>query len=77
MAGFQWARQETVDNRVIATLGTGDVRCCGRALRVRCCAGLTRDTYDAMFDLWFPAALGKQAVITTEDESAGSGFAAR
>ncbi len=39
---------------------------------MRCCAGPDhRDTYDAMFDLWFPRHWG--SVITTEDESAGSG----
>ncbi len=41
------------------------------ALLVRCCWPDHRDTYDAMFDLWFPAALGARAVITTEDESVG------
>lgn len=60
--------------RVMATLGLGDREVLREGIA---CAVLRRpdhrDTYDAMFDLWFPAALGARAVITTEDESAGSG----
>ncbi len=39
-----------------------------RASRARCCAGPDhRDTYDAMFDLYFPAALGARTVLDDEE----------
>ncbi len=56
---------------VMAASGWVIVSVAGGHCRSRCCAGPDhRDTYDAMFGLWFPAALGAQAVSTTEDESA-------
>ncbi len=56
---------ETVDaGRVMATLGLGDREVLREGLA---CAVLRRpdhrETYDAMFDLWFPAALGARAVV--------------
>lgn len=74
-SGISVGPSETVDaGRVMATLGLGDREVLREGIA---CAVLRRpdhrDTYDAMFDLWFPAALGARAVITTEDESAGSG----
>jgi uncharacterized protein with von Willebrand factor type A (vWA) domain len=53
----------------MATLGLGDRMVLREGLA---CAVLRRpdhrETYDAMFDLWFPAALGARAVVT-EDEA--------
>lgn len=74
-SGISVGPSETVDaGRVMATLGLGDREVLREGIA---CAVLRRpdhrDTYDAMFDLWFPAVLGARAVITTEDESAGSG----
>ena len=43
--------------------GSVTARCCARGSRARCCAApTTATTYDAMFDLWFPAALGARTV---------------
>ncbi|RAU94296.1 hypothetical protein DQP58_14645 [Mycobacterium colombiense] len=68
-AGISVGPSETVDaGRVMATLGLGDRMVLREGLA---CAVLRRsdhrETYDAMFDLWFPAALGARAVVT-EDE---------
>jgi uncharacterized protein with von Willebrand factor type A (vWA) domain len=57
---------ETVDaGRVMATLGLADREVLREGLA---CAVLRRpdhrETYDAMFDLWWPAALGTRAAIT-------------
>jgi uncharacterized protein len=69
-AGISVGPSETVDaGRVMATLGLGDREVLREGLA---CAVLRRpdhrETYDAMFDLWFPAALGARAVVS-EDES--------
>ncbi|OBL14419.1 hypothetical protein A5646_07785 [Mycobacterium sp. 1245499.0] len=69
-AGISVGPSETVDaGRVMATLGLGDRMVLREGLA---CAVLRRpdhrETYDAMFDLWFPAALGARAVVT-EDEA--------
>lgn len=69
-AGISVGPSETVDaGRVMATLGLGDRMVLREGLA---CAVLRRpdhrETYDAMFDLWFPAALGTRAVVT-EDEA--------
>ena len=58
--GISVGPSETVDaGRVMAVLGLGDREVLREGLA---CAVLRRpdhrDTYDAMFDLWFPAALG-------------------
>src|SRR4030088_2168688 len=60
---------ETIDaGRVMATLGLGDREVLREGLA---CAVLRRpehrDTYDAMFDLWFPAALGDRTVLDDEE----------
>ncbi|OMB99542.1 vWA domain-containing protein [Mycobacterium colombiense] len=72
-AGISVGPSETVDaGRVMATLGLGDRKVLREGLA---CAVLRRsdhrETYDAMFDLWFPAALGARAVVT-DDEADGS-----
>lgn len=58
----------------MATLGLGNREVLREGLA---CAVLRRpdhrETYDAMFDLWFPAALGARAVVTDEDAGPGSG----
>lgn len=74
-AGISVGPSETVDaGRVMATLGLGNREVLREGLA---CAVLRRpdhrETYDAMFDLWFPAALGARAVITDEDAGPGSG----
>ncbi|MGV0044864.1 vWA domain-containing protein [Mycobacterium colombiense] len=68
-AGISVGPSETVDaGRVMATLGLGDRKVLREGLA---CAVLRRsdhrETYDAMFDLWFPAALGARAVVTDEE----------
>ncbi|OBJ19802.1 vWA domain-containing protein [Mycobacterium colombiense] len=68
-AGISVGPSETVDaGRVMATLGLGDRKVLREGLA---CAVLRRsdhrETYDAMFDLWFPAALGARAVVTDDD----------
>src|SRR5271168_3092188 len=70
-AGISVGPSETVDGgRVLATLGLGDREVLREGIA---CAVLHqpdhRDTYDAMFDLWFPAAMGARAVVL--DEAAG------
>ncbi|ETW26131.1 vWA domain-containing protein [Mycobacterium gastri] len=67
--GISVGPSETVDaGRVMATLGLGDRDVLREGIA---CAVLRRpdhrETYDAMFDLWFPAALGARAAVT-EDE---------
>lgn len=71
-SGISVGPSETVDaGRVMATLGLGDREVLREGIA---CAVLRRpdhrDTYDAMFDLWFPVALGARAVVL-EDESGG------
>jgi uncharacterized protein with von Willebrand factor type A (vWA) domain len=68
--GIAVGPSETVDaGRVMATLGLGDREVLREGLA---CAVMRRaehrETYDAMFDLWFPAALGARTVV--DDESA-------
>ncbi|GFG75331.1 vWA domain-containing protein [Mycobacterium botniense] len=68
--GISVGPSETVDaGRVLATLGLSDREVLREGIA---CAVLRRpdhrDTYDAMFDLWFPAALGARTLIT-EDEA--------
>lgn len=70
-SGISVGPSETVDaGRVMAVLGLGDREVLREGIA---CAVLRRpdhrDTYDAMFDLWFPAALGARAAVTEEDES--------
>lgn len=64
-SGISVGPSETVDaGRVMATLGLGDREVLREGIA---CAVLRcpdhRETYDAMFDLWFPAALGARAVV--------------
>lgn len=70
--GISVGPSETVDaGRVMAVLGLGEREVLREGLA---CAVLRRpdhrDTYDAMFDLWFPAALGERTVITSDDPDA-------
>jgi uncharacterized protein with von Willebrand factor type A (vWA) domain len=72
--GISVGPSETVDaGQVLAVLGLGDREVLREGLA---CAVLRRsehrDTYDAMFDLWFPAALGARAVVA-EEETGGTG----
>src|SRR6202171_1385318 len=67
--GISVGPSETVDaGRVMATLGLGDREVLREGIA---CAVLRRPdhrpTYDAMFDLWFPAALGSRTVVIDED----------
>src|ERR1700743_1148242 len=67
--GISVGPPETVDaGKVMAVLGLGDREVLREGLA---CAVLRRpehrETYDAMFDLWWPAALGTRAVVTDED----------
>ncbi|BCI54146.1 VWA domain-containing protein [Mycolicibacterium litorale] len=67
--GISVGPSETVDaGRVMAVLGLGDREVLREGLA---CAVLRRpdhrDTYDAMFDLFFPAALGGKTVLPDED----------
>ncbi len=69
--GISVGPSETVDaGRVMSVLGLGDREALREGLA---CAVLRRadhrQTYDALFDLWWPAALGGRTVI--EDEEAG------
>jgi uncharacterized protein len=71
--GISVGPSETVDaGRVMATLGLGVREVLREGIA---CAVLRRpdhrDTYDAMFDLWFPAALGARAVVADEDAEDG------
>ena len=68
-SGISVGPSETVDaGRVMATLGLGDRKVLREGIA---CAVLRqpdhRDTYDAMFDLWFPAAMGARAVVLDEE----------
>ncbi|HEX7827402.1 MAG TPA: hypothetical protein VF477_21045, partial [Mycobacterium sp.] len=70
--GIAVGPSETVDaGRVMSVLGLGDREVLREGLA---CAVLRRadhrDTYDAMFDLWFPAALGDRTVLDEEDAAA-------
>ena len=67
--GIAVGPSETVDaGKVMATLGLGNREALREGLA---CAVLRRadhrETYDAMFDLWFPAALGARTVVEDED----------
>src|SRR5271169_4916281 len=67
--GISVGPSETVDaGRVMGVLGLGDREILREGLA---CAVLRRpehrETYDAMFDLWWPAAIGARAVVTEED----------
>lgn len=67
--GISVGPSETVDaGRVLATLDLADRNVLREGLA---CAVLRRpehrDTYDAMFDLWFPAALGGRTVVIAEE----------
>ncbi|MGA8330253.1 MAG: hypothetical protein WB777_13270, partial [Mycobacterium sp.] len=66
--GISVGPSETVDaGRVMGVLGLGDRDVLREGLA---CAVLRRpehrETYDAMFDLWWPAAMGARAVVTDE-----------
>jgi uncharacterized protein with von Willebrand factor type A (vWA) domain len=68
-SGISVGPSETVDaGRVMATLGLGDREVLREGIA---CAVLRRpdhrDTYDAMFDLWFPAAMGARAVVSDQE----------
>src|ERR1700749_3735009 len=74
-AGLSVGPSETVDaGRVMATLGLGDRAVLREGIA---CAVLHqsdhRDTYDAMFDLWFPPALGARAVVLEEGDGGAEG----
>lgn len=67
--GIAVGPSETVDaGRVMTVLGLGDREVLREGLA---CAVLRRpdhrSTYDAMFDLWFPAALGARTVVSDDD----------
>jgi uncharacterized protein with von Willebrand factor type A (vWA) domain len=69
--GISVGPSETVDaGRVLSVLGLEDREVLREGLA---CAVLRRpdhrNTYDAVFDLWFPAALGARAVVTEEEDS--------
>src|SRR6202048_4193177 len=68
-SGISVGPSETVDaGRVMATLGLGEREVLREGIA---CAVLRRpdhrDTYDAMFDLWFPSAMGARAVVSDDD----------
>jgi uncharacterized protein with von Willebrand factor type A (vWA) domain len=72
--GIAVGPSETVDaGQVMSVLGLADREVLREGLA---CAVLRRaehrDTYDAMFDLWFPAAVGARTVVTDEEEDADS-----
>ena len=74
-SGISVGPSETVDaGRVMATLDLGDRDVLREGLA---CAVLHspdhRDTYDAMFDLWFPPALGARAVVLEDGADEASG----
>ncbi len=67
--GISVGPSETVDaGEVLATLGLGDREVLREGLA---CAVLRRadhrETYDAMFDLWWPAALGARTVLLADE----------
>ena len=68
--GISVGPSETVDaGRVMSVLGLGDRETLREGIA---CAVLRRpdhrDTYDAMFDLFFPAALGARTVLLDDDD---------
>lgn len=68
--GISVGPSETVDaGKVMATLGMGNREVLREGLA---CAVLRRadhrETYDAMFDLWWPAALGDRTALTDESD---------
>ena len=70
--GISVGPSETVDaGRVMSVLGLGDREALREGLA---CAVLRRadhrQTYDALFDLWWPAALGGRTVLEDEDSDA-------
>ncbi|MDT5339030.1 MAG: uncharacterized protein QOD90_4535 [Mycobacterium sp.] len=70
--GIAVGPSETVDaGRVMTVLGLGEREVLREGLA---CAVLRRpdhrSTYDAMFDLWFPAALGDRTVVSDDDADA-------
>lgn len=70
--GINVGPSEAVDAaQVLATLGLGDRAVLREGLA---CAVMRRpdhrDTYDALFDLWWPAALGGRTVVADADPSA-------
>jgi uncharacterized protein with von Willebrand factor type A (vWA) domain len=72
--GISVGPSETVDaGRVMSVLGLGDREVLREGIA---CAVLRRSdhrsTYDAMFDLWFPAALGAKTVVLDEDDDGDS-----
>jgi len=74
-SGISVGPSETVDaGRVMATLGLGEREVLREGLA---CAVLRsadhRDTYDAMFDLWFPPALGARAAVLEDGADGASG----
>ncbi|SPM35903.1 VWA containing CoxE family protein [Mycobacterium rhizamassiliense] len=76
-SGISVGPSETVDaGRVMATLGLSDREVLREGLA---CAVLRRpehrETYDAMFDLWFPAALGERTVVSDDESGTFSGDA--
>ncbi|MET0703071.1 MAG: VWA domain-containing protein [Mycobacterium sp.] len=69
--GISVGPSETVDaGQVLGALGLGDRKVLREGLA---CAVLRRaehrETYDAMFDLWWPAALGDRTVLDEDDEA--------
>jgi uncharacterized protein with von Willebrand factor type A (vWA) domain len=71
--GISVGPSETVDaGRVMSVLGLQDREQLREGIA---CAVLRRpdhrETYDAMFDLWFPAALGSRTVVVDDDETDG------
>ncbi len=71
--GIAVGPSETVDaGQVLAALGLGDREVLREGLA---CAVLRRadhrDTYDAMFDLWWPAALGARTVFRDDGDADG------
>ena len=73
--GISVGPSETVDaGQVMAALGLSNREVLREGLA---CAVLRRsdhrDTYDALFDLWWPAALGDRTVLTDEDASDADG----
>ena len=71
--GIAVGPSETVDaGQVLLALGLADREVLREGLA---CAVLRRadhrDTYDAMFDLWWPSALGDRTVLDSDDDPAG------
>lgn len=71
--GISVGPSETVDaGQVMSVLGLGDREAMREGLA---CAVLRRpdhrQTYDALFDLWWPAALGGRTVLSADDPAAG------